>query len=126
MKLSFVAVLLVAAAVAFYGQAASPLITGVDPTSAKRGDEVTVTGQNLSKATVAKLYLTDGVNEKNDVELTMTSQTATEIKFKVPAKTPIARLALAILTTTKPPQFIEQPVKITIEDGSGAAPGAGQ
>jgi len=126
MKLSFVALLLVAASVAFYAQTASPLITGVDPLSGKRGDVITVTGQNLQKENVAKLYLTDGVNEKNDIQVEMTSQTPTEIKFKIPAKAIMGRMALMILTTTKPPQLIEQPVKLTIDDGSGVgtAPGA--
>ncbi len=119
MRLSFVVLGLVAASVASYAQSASPLITGVDPTTGKRGDVITVTGQNLQKENVAKLYLTDGVNEKNDIQVEVTSQTATEIKFKIPAKAAMGRMALMILTTTKPPQLIEQPVKLTIDDGSG-------
>ncbi|MGD0869357.1 MAG: IPT/TIG domain-containing protein [Bryobacteraceae bacterium] len=125
MKLSFVALFLAAASVAFYAQSASPLITGVDPISGKRGDVITATGQNLQKENVAKLYLTDGVNEKNDIQVEVTSQTATEIKFKIPAKTIMGRMALMILTTTKPPQLIEQPVKLMIDDGSGAGTAAG-
>jgi|SRR5271157_840289 len=125
MKLSFVALILVAASVAFYAQSASPLITGVDPLSGKRGDVITATGQNLQKENVAKLYLTDGVNEKNDIQVEVTSQTPTEIKFKIPAKAVMGRMALMILTTTKPPQLIEQPVKLTIDDGSGAGTAAG-
>src|ERR1035438_2581403 len=119
MKLSFVALLLVAASVVLYAQSASPMITGVDPPSGKRGDVITVTGQNLQKENVAKVYLTDGVSEKNDIQVEMTSQSATEIKFKIPAKVAPGRMALMILTTTKPPQLIEQPVKLTIDDGSG-------
>ena len=125
MKLSFVALLLVAASIAIYAQTASPLITGVDPLSGKRGDVITVTGQNLQKENVAKLYLTDGVSEKNDIQVEITSQAPTEIKFKIPAKTAMGRMALMILTTTKPPQLIEQPVKLTIDDGSGAGTAAG-
>ena len=125
MKLSFVALLLVAASVVLYAQSASPMITGVDPPSGKRGDVITVTGQNLQKENVAKLYLTDGENEKNDIQVEMTSQAAAEIKFKIPAKAAMGRMALMILTTTKPPQLIEQPVKLTIDDGSGPGTAAG-
>ena len=126
MKLSFVALFLVAASAACYAQSASPLITGVEPATAKRGDLVTVTGQNLQKDNVAKVYLTDGVSEKNDIQVEITAQSETEIKFKVPAKTMVGRMALMILTTTKPPQLIEQPVKLTVDDGSGSAAGNGQ
>jgi hypothetical protein len=121
MKLSFVPLLLIAAGATLYGQSASPMITGVDPPSGKRGDVITAAGQNLQKENVAKVYLTDGVNEKNDIQVEITSQTATEIKFKIPAKTVLGRMALMILTTTKPPQLIEQPVKLTVDEGLGSA-----
>ena len=101
MKLSFVALLLVAASVAIYAQAASPLITGVDPPNGKRGDVITVTGQNLQKENVAKLYLTDGVSEKNDIQVEITAQAPTEIKFKIPAKAAMGRMALMILTRSE-------------------------
>jgi hypothetical protein len=114
MKLSLIACLLVAASFAFYAQTASPRITNLEPPNGKPGDTITLTGENLDKANVAKLFLTDG-NEKNDIELALASQSATEIKFKIPAKA-TGRLALAILTASKPPQFIEQPWKLTIDE----------
>jgi hypothetical protein len=117
MKLSLLVSLLVAASFAAYAQSATPRMTSVDPDSGKRGDVITVTGENLTKQYVAKLYLTDG-NEKNDVEVQITEQTDTTIKFKIPAKAIAGRLALMILTTSKPAQFIEQPVKITVDDGT--------
>jgi hypothetical protein len=94
-------------------------MTSVDPPTAKRGDVITVTGENLAKDTVAKVYLTDGGDGKNDLEVQVSEQTATSLKFKIPAKA-TGRLALMILTTTKPAQLIEQPVKITIDDGQTA------
>jgi hypothetical protein len=118
MKLSLFASLLVAASFAAYAQTATPRMSSVDPDSGKRGDIITVTGENLSKDLVAKVYLTDGGDGKNDVEVTVTEQTATTIKFKIPAKAISGRLALMILTATKPAQLIEQPVKITIDDGT--------
>ena len=94
-------------------------MTSVDPDTGKRGDIITVNGENLSKNLVAKLYLTDGGDGKGDIEVQITDQTDTTIKFKIPAKaTPGQRLALMILTATKPAQLIEQPVKVTIDDGT--------
>jgi len=111
MKLSFVALLLVAAGIAAYGQP-MPRMSTVEPTSGKTGDVVAVMGENLDKDNVAKVYLTDG---KNDTPVEVTEQTATSIKFKIPTAKP-GRLALMILTTGKEPKYIEQPVKVTIEE----------
>jgi hypothetical protein len=94
-------------------------MTSADPDSGKRGDVITITGENLGKDHVAKVYLTDGGDGKNDVEVQITEQTATSIKFKLPAKSLGGRLALMILTATKPQQQIEMPVKVTIDDGTG-------
>jgi nitrous oxidase accessory protein NosD len=113
MKMSFVVALLMAASFAAYGQQAMPRMTSVEPTSAKKGDVVAVTGENLDKDLVAKVYLTDG---KNDTVVEVTEQSATSIKFKIPAAKVAGRLALMVLTTGKDPKYIEQPVKVTIEE----------
>jgi len=84
---------------------------GVDPTNGKIGDVVVVTGENLQKANVSKVYLTDG---KNDLVAEVLEQTDTTIKFKIPAKA-TGRMAVMVLTTGKDAQLIEQPVKVTID-----------
>ena len=115
MKLSLFVSLLLAASFAAYAQSA----TSVDPDTGKRGDIITITGENLSKTLVAKVYLTDGGDGKGDIEVQITEQTDTTIKFKIPVKAaPGQRLALMILTATKPAQLIEQPVKVSIDDGT--------
>jgi hypothetical protein len=111
MKLSFVAPILLIATLALCAQEAMPRMSTVDPSSAKVGDVVTVTGENLDKANVAKVYLTD---QKVDLTCEVTSQTATEIKLKIPAKA-TGRMALMILTNGKEQKLIEQPVKLTVE-----------
>jgi IPT/TIG domain-containing protein len=111
MKLSFVAPLFLAASLAAFAQQGMPKMSTVDPGTGKAGDEITVAGENLDKALVAKVYLTDG---KNDVLLALTDQTATSIKFKIPTKVN-GRFALMLLTTGKDPKLIEQPVKLTVE-----------
>jgi hypothetical protein len=118
MKLSLLAALLVAASFASYGQSTTPRMTSVDPLNGKRGDVITVTGENLTKDFISKVYLTDGGDGKNDIEVQIIEQTATTIKFKIPAKALSGRMALLILTNSKPQQLIEQPVKIGIDDGT--------
>ncbi len=103
------AALLVAGAIAF--AQASPRMTTVTPDTGKVGDSLTVEGENLEKEQVAKLYLTDG---KNDFEVTMESQTAKAIKFRVTKNVKPGRWSLMILTV-KEPKLIEQPVRVTIE-----------
>ena len=113
MKLSFAISLLVAASFAAYAQSAMPRMASAEPQNGKIGDVIVVTGENLEKAAVAKLYLTDGTN---DVVVEMTEQTATSIKFKIPAKAKPGRVALMVLTTGKEPKLIEQPVKVTVDE----------
>ena len=111
MKLAFVVSLLVAASFEAYAQPAMPRMISVDPANGKKGDVVTVTGENLQKDLVSKVYLTDG---KTDLIVEVTEQTDTSIKFKIPVKA-AGRLALMILTTGKDAKYIEQPVKLTID-----------
>jgi hypothetical protein len=112
MKLSFAVPLFLAASLTAFAQQPMPRMTTVDPGNGKAGDEITVAGENLEKAHVAKVYLTDG---KNDTALDLTEQTATSIKFKIPTKATAGRFALMLLTTGKEPKLIEQPVKLTVE-----------
>jgi nitrous oxidase accessory protein NosD len=115
MKLSFVVALLVAAGLATYAQTAMPRMTSCDPQNGKKGDVIAVTGENLEKEQVAKLFLTDG---KNDIPVVITEQSTTTIKFKIPEKA-TGRMALMVLTAgkeTKDQKYIEQPVKVTIDE----------
>ncbi len=113
MKLSFVISLLIAASFAVYAEQAMPRMTSVDPLNGKRGDVISVTGENLQKDQVAKVYLTDG---KNDVPVEVLEQTATTIKFKIPVKAASGRLTVMVLTTGKDAKLIEQPVKVLVEE----------
>jgi len=112
MRLSFAVPLLMAVSLAAFAQQPTPKMTTVDPGTGRAGDEITVTGENLEKAQVVKVYLTD---EKNDFPVDVTEQTSTSIKFKIPAKVAAGRFALEVLTTGKEPKLIEQPVKLTVE-----------
>jgi hypothetical protein len=111
MKLSFIAAVLMFATLAF-PQEGMPRMSTVEPANGKAGDVLTVAGENLTKPTLDKLYLTDG---KTDVEVQVTEQTATALKFKIPAGAKAGRFSLMILTGGKDPKYIEQPVKVTVE-----------
>lgn len=111
MRLSFVTALLTAASFACLAQQAMPRMVSVDPDGGKAGDVIVVTGENLQKDSVGKVYLTDG---KNDTQVEIVEQTATTIKFKLPAKVPNGRFALMVLTIGKDAKYIEQPVKVSV------------
>ncbi len=110
MKLSLIASLLVAAGLAVYAQTASPSAVSADPANGKQGDVITLTGTNMGKDLVAKVYLTD---DKTDLQAEVTEQTATTIKFKIPAKA-TGKLSVMFLTAEKEPKYIVQPVKVTV------------
>lgn len=114
MKQSFVVTLLAVASVVSWAQQAMPRMTSVDPLNGKTGDVIAITGENLAKDAVAKVYLTD---QKNDIQVEVLEQTATTIKFKIPAKAAAgSRLTVMVLTTGKDAKLIEQPVKVSIDE----------
>jgi hypothetical protein len=88
-----------------------PRVTAVTPDSAKASVEFTATGENLSKTDVAEVFLNDG---KADFKVEIVGQAKDSIKFKLPASVKAGRYAVVVLTIDRM-QFIEQPVKITIE-----------
>jgi hypothetical protein len=93
------------------GATGVPMMRSLDKDEAMRGDSVVVSGENLSKANIAELYLTDG---KNDIKLKITEQTDAAITFVVGKDVKFGRYSLMILTAGASPMFIEQPVKLNI------------
>lgn len=107
-----VLIVLLAGALLLNAQTGFPRMTSVDPPNGRAGDLLTAAGENLDKANVAQVYLTDG---KNDVKVEVTEQAATSVKFKIPDAAKPGRFSLMVLTTGKQPKLIEQPVKVTVE-----------
>jgi hypothetical protein len=102
------AVLILAAGLAaFQG---FPRCTAVDPDTAKTGDTVNITCENVTKSSVADLYLTDG---KDDTKISVMDHTEDKIKFQVPKLKP-GRYHIAFLTANKA-SMVEQPVVLTVE-----------
>jgi len=59
----------------------APQVTGVDPASGKVNDTLTVSGNNLGKASVSSVYLSD---DKNDYKAAIVEQSDDKITVKVP------------------------------------------
>ncbi len=89
-----------------------PMLKAVDPDTAKAGDQLTATGTNLTKASIANLYMIQG---EKTIQVAIQSQTEQAIQFKVPADVKPGRFQLMILTTGANPQYLEEPVYFTVE-----------
>lgn len=118
MRISAVWMALLLLALGAFGQnVAFPLVTSVDPQSARPGDVVTAHGSRLGTDTVAAVFLTDGTT---DVKVEIVEQSAAALKFKIPRAVKPGRLALMVLTAGQEGRYIEEPVKITIEPDTTA------
>jgi hypothetical protein len=96
---------------ALFSFAGFPKVTTVEPDTGKVGDIISAKGENLDKASIGEVYLTDGAH---DLKMQITEQTETEVKFKVALNTKSGRYHLMVLTADKK-SFIEQPVIFTVE-----------
>jgi hypothetical protein len=63
----------------------APQITAIDPASGKTNDTVTLSGNNLGKASVSSVYLS---NDKDDFKATIVDQGDDKITMKVPQVKP--------------------------------------
>lgn len=93
-------------------EGSSPKILTVTPDHGKPSVSFTAGGSQLTTAAVKHLYLTNG---KDDIKVDIVTQKDSSIIFKVPATTRPGRYALMILTADAQ-SFIEQPVKLLIEE----------
>ena len=107
----FGVVLLVVLSAVLTGQSKSPRLATVTPDTGKADAEYAAAGENLAKDSVKELYLTNG---KDDIKVAIVTQTGEAIQFKVPASVKPGRYSLMLLTADGK-QFLEQPVKLTIE-----------
>lgn len=107
MKTGLLALLLLAPLAAFQGP---PRCTAVDPDTAKVGDTVNITCENVDKAAFAGLFLTDG---NNDTKIAVKERTADKITFQVPSIKP-GRYHLAFLSANKA-NMVEQPIVLTVQ-----------
>jgi hypothetical protein len=90
----------------------TPIVRAVDPATVKPGEIATISGDNLDQSRVKEVYLTTGTV---DVKVQIVDQSATAIKFKVPAKTAPARYTIMVLLAGDEPRLLEEPVRLTVE-----------
>jgi hypothetical protein len=93
---------------ALTGAQNAPQVNAVDPATGKANDTVTVSGDNLGKASVSAVYLSD---DKNDYKATIVDQADDKIQVKVPQVKP-GPYNISIQVGDK--LFIK-PVKFTVE-----------
>jgi hypothetical protein len=87
----------------------NPQVTGVDPASGKVNDDVTIAGQNLGKATVVAVFLSD---DKMDYKATIVDQSADKIVMKVPqVKAGTYNISVQVGTN-----ILIKPVKFTVQE----------
>lgn len=84
-----------------------PRLQSVEPPSGKSGDVILVSGENLDKDRVAKLFLTIG---ETDTEVEIQEQTAASIRFAIPAAAKPGQYNLTVQTTGETPTLMVQPV----------------
>ena len=58
-----------------------PRVTGIEPSSGKVNDNVTVKGENLGKGSVSDAFLSD---DKTDYKATIVDQAAEKVVIKIP------------------------------------------
>ena len=90
----------------------TPIMRTVEQRTAKAGDEVTVTGDNIGKDLVLEVYLTDRTNK---VKVEVKQQSSTMVKFIVPANIKPAKYWLMVLANFPEPLLIEQPAPLLVE-----------
>ena len=113
MRISLLATLVLAAGFALHAQDGIPRMYTAEPLTAQRGDVVTVNGDFLDSGCVAQVFLTDG---QNDTPVEVLQQSKTTLKFKIPNKIASGRLAVMVLTTGPAPKYIQEPVKVLIQE----------
>ncbi len=111
MKVFLATLFLLIAVVAVVAQTKTARLATVTPETGKAAAEYITAGENLSKAGVRELFLTNG---KDDIKVEIVTQKDEAIQFKVPGNTKPGRYSLMILTADGK-QLVEQPVKLTIE-----------
>jgi hypothetical protein len=87
----------------------NPQVTGVDPASGKVNDDITIAGENLGKATVVAVFLSD---DKTDYKATIVDQSAEKIVMKVPqVKAGTYNISVQVGTN-----ILIKPVKFTVQE----------
>lgn len=89
----------------------TPMMRILEPTLAKAGDLVLVSGENLGREFVSEVYLSDG---KQDQKVRITEQTDVSLKFVVPAACKPGKYGIIVLLNKPDAVLLEEPLKLTV------------
>jgi hypothetical protein len=89
-----------------------PVMKELVPATAVPGTVVLAMGEYLDRLHVAEVYLTRGTV---DTKVQVTAQSNTELKFKVPVDLESGRYSVTVLTASKVPMLLDQPVRLTVK-----------
>ena len=98
----------VSLAAALWGQG-NPRVTGVNPNAAKVGANVTVAGENLGKANVAAVFVS---NSSDDFPATVVEQGDTKIVIKIPKEAKPGDYNVSIQVKG---DILIQPIRLTVQ-----------
>lgn len=87
-----------------------PVMRELNPFTAKAGDQIEVTGENLNAQRVTAVYLTRGETE---VQVKVLSQADTKLKFVVPQVDPGTYRPAVVMADDN--RLIEQPVVLFVK-----------
>ena len=87
----------------------SPRVTSVDPAAAKSGGNVTIHGENLGKANVAGVFVS---NSSDDFPGTVVEQSDTKIVMKIP-KVKAGDYNVSIQVKA---DILIQPIRLTVQE----------
>jgi hypothetical protein len=89
-----------------------PTMRELVPATAYPGTVVLVKGEYLDRVHVAEVYMTRGTV---DTKVRVIAQSAEELKFKVPEEIENGRYGITVLTASKVPMLLEQPVWVNVK-----------
>jgi len=92
-------------------QLVTPIMRILQPSVARAGDVVLVTGENLGKPYVAAVYVSDGIRDR---KVEITEQTEISLKFAVPASCKPGKYKIVVLLNRLEAILIEEPVKLVV------------
>ena len=102
------ALMTIGLAASVWGQG-SPRVTAVSPAAAKIGSNVTVTGENLGKANVAAVFVS---NSSDDFPATIVEQSDTKIVIKLPkAKAGDYNISIQVKG-----DILIQPIRVAVQE----------
>ena len=89
----------------------TPMMRVLQPATAKAGDSVLVSGENLGRQFISEVYVSDGTQDR---KVRITEQTDLSIKFIVPVECKPGKYRIIALLNALDPVLLEEPVILVV------------